>query len=69
MDIEGSEYYVFEKHLEWIKNTKCMILEMHDRFIPGTTKKIENILNEMDFSKSEMGENKIYYNRDVEIKK
>lgn len=61
MDIEGSENNVFDENLEWIDKTKCLVIETHDKFIPGTSKKIEAIMFNSGFQVTRCGENEIYY--------
>ena len=60
MDIEGSEREVFEKYDSSMDKTACFIIETHDRYIPGTSEFINNLLTEKGYSRSTKGENEVY---------
>ena len=51
IDIEGSEKYVFdEKADEWLPYVKVMIIELHDRMLPGCSEALFKILCKYKFS-------------------
>ena len=37
VDIEGSELEVFSSNTEWLNDVRAILIETHDRFIPGST--------------------------------
>lgn len=67
MDIEGSEFYVFDKNLEWLCTNKCLIIETHDKFIKGISKKVSDTMEEHGFLHNKAGENEIYYQNGIEL--
>jgi FkbM family methyltransferase len=60
MDIEGSEKEVFSENYEWLSNTKCLVIELHDRMKPGCSRAVFHALNQHQFSVSMRGENLIF---------
>ena len=46
-DIEGAEYEIF-KHgkKEWLSRVRLLSIEMHDKYVPGVTKMITDIIAE-----------------------
>lgn len=64
MDIEGSELEVITNNSSiWLKKTKIMILETHERIIAGSEKIIEDeLLNKNQYIEGKSnGENRIFY--------
>ena len=62
MDIEGSEYYIFDDSANsWLKKTKVIIIEMHDRKIPGCTNKVMSKMKELGFNYKVYNENYVFY--------
>jgi len=55
IDIEGAELDLFSKNLDWIDKTNVIIVEIHERAIPGLTEHINNLLIK-DFHLSYTGE-------------
>lgn len=43
MDIEGAEKEVFKSH-DWVKSLKCLMIELHDRFVPGCSEIVNNAM-------------------------
>lgn len=65
MDIEGSEKVIFETNYdEWLRVTKCLIIELHDRMVPGCSKAVFTAINKHNFSMEVRGDNLIFYNQD-----
>jgi len=63
IDIEGSEKEVFEKNSEnWLPNTRCLIIELHDRMKKGCSKSFFSAISKHDFSFSHRGENLVFIN-------
>jgi len=58
MDIEGAEIEVFnaEAH-HWLKNTKVLIVELHDRSRAGCSAALDNAIRGLCFRRMEQGEN------------
>ena len=58
IDIEGSEENLFEKNVElWLPYVKVMIIELHDRFKPLSSRPFFEVLSKNDFSIYFKGEN------------
>jgi FkbM family methyltransferase len=62
IDIEGFEYELFESNTEWLEKTRCLIIEVHDRFKPGSSRAVFKALSACDFSFDVSGENLIFIN-------
>ena len=63
MDIEGSEYHVFEDNHceEWLSKTKILIIETHDVLIKGCTDTVMTRMIDMGFHSFTEGEDIIFY--------
>jgi len=58
IDIEGAEKEVFSAaNLDWLKQTKLMIIELHDRWLPGCSDAVEDAIKGHSFERSMRGEN------------
>lgn len=58
IDIEGSEYELFNKNYDlWLPKVKVIIIELHDRFRPFSSKPFLNILSKYNFNIYFQGEN------------
>lgn len=65
MDIEGAEADVFMKNYnDWLPKVKCLIIEFHERFRPGSEEKIKTLITYFKFSGYQKGENWIFINHD-----
>lgn len=63
IDIEGAEKFLFEKNYEvWLPRTRCVIVELHDRFYPGCKESVFKAINIYNFTSYEKGENMIFIN-------
>ena len=57
MDIEGAEKEIFSKDVDtWLPMVKCLIIELHDRFVSGCSMSLFNALTNYDYSMSTRGE-------------
>lgn len=56
LDIEGSEIDVLDNSQYWIKNVSNIIIELHDRIIPGCTEALFRNTEGLNFSISKSGE-------------
>jgi FkbM family methyltransferase len=65
IDIEGAETEIFGKNNDWIKHTKIIIVETHDRYRKGTSKAVFKAMVEHDFSLELSGENLIFTNNNL----
>ncbi len=64
MDIEGSEKTIFENDVDsWLPVTKTLVIELHDRMMPGCSSAVFGTLAKYDFSKSKKGENIVFTNK------
>lgn len=63
LDIEGAEKNVFEKNYEtWLPFVRILIVELHDRFIEGSSIAVLHAISKYNFSKEIKGENHIFFN-------
>jgi len=61
MDIEGSEYKVFQNNFEtWLEKTKVLIIETHDRIVAGSDQIVTETMQQYHFLLKKNGENKIF---------
>lgn len=66
IDIEGSEYEVFDKTSEaWVDKVTCMIIEFHDRLKPGCSERVMEVMERHGFSYEVIGENYIFVKNDM----
>ncbi len=64
MDIEGSEKIIFESDIEsWLPFTRKLVIELHDRMLPGCSAAFFSALDKYRFSSVEKGENIICTNQ------
>lgn len=59
-DIEGSEKEIFETDTDFLNNVELMIIETHDRFKPGTSQAIFNVMKDKDFILNVKGEDLVF---------
>lgn len=68
IDIEGAEAQLFESgYEEWLPLTRCLIIELHDRFVPGCSKNVFTAISKYNFSYSQNGENLVFVNKDQKV--
>jgi FkbM family methyltransferase len=66
MDIEGAEIEVFNNEAHhWLKTTKVLIVELHDRLRPGCSAAFDNAIRGLSFRRMEQGENIILSQIDI----
>ncbi|WP_299399484.1 FkbM family methyltransferase [uncultured Gelidibacter sp.] len=66
IDIEGAEISLFEKNYEsWLPKTRCLIIELHDRFYPGCQDRVFSAMNKYKFSHFKKGENLVFFNEEL----
>lgn len=66
LDIEGAEKEIFRSDYDsWLPHTRLLIVELHDRMIPGCSKALFEALSSYDFSCETRWENLIFFNRSV----
>jgi FkbM family methyltransferase len=64
LDIEGAEKMVFDNNFEsWLPRTRLLIVELHDRMQPGSSKSVFNAIAKYDFICETKWENLIFFNR------
>lgn len=63
MDIEGSEFYVFDddKCNEWLGKVKCLIIECHDDKVAGCEDIVYKRMRDLDYRYEVVGENIVFY--------
>ncbi|RYG28878.1 MAG: FkbM family methyltransferase, partial [Chitinophagaceae bacterium] len=63
IDIEGSEKEVFGTgNLPWLPKVKVLIIELHDRMVPGCSRAVFKAIASVDFSMEVKGENLVFTN-------
>ncbi len=66
LDIEGAEKEVFRAGFEqWLPKTRLLIVELHDRMIPGCSKALFDAVSKYNFDCEPRWENLIFYNKDL----
>lgn len=64
MDIEGSEFQVFDESAEqWIDKVDVLIIETHERFQPGCEERVFSMMARHGFLHRRDGENNIFERR------
>jgi hypothetical protein len=58
VDIEGAEIEVFESS-DWMKNVRCLMIELHDRFRPGCSEAVSSVATN-GFSREQRGETTVF---------
>jgi FkbM family methyltransferase len=62
IDIEGAEKYLFNENYEsWLSKVKVIIIELHDKSMPGCSKSFFNALAGYDFAIRTSGESVVCY--------
>lgn len=56
LDIEGGEYELFSRAVPWLSKVDVMLVEMHDRKVPGCTQALEQMLVGVAHTKRKVGE-------------
>lgn len=59
IDIEGGEMELFSRNLEWVNQTPCIIIELHDWLLPGcgTSRSFLQCISGLDRDFVHIGEN------------
>lgn len=66
IDIEGSEKELFSRNEDqWLPKTKTLIIELHDKMVPGCSKVFFKKLSNYNFTVEIMGENLLCTNLDL----
>lgn len=66
LDIEGAEKMVFEGNYEsWLPKTRLLIVELHDRMQPGSSRAVFNAISQYDFTCETKWENLIFFNNQL----
>lgn len=63
MDVEGAEYEIFSQgNLDWLNNCRLVVMETHEWLLPEThmDQIIDDIMKKRNYTKTQLGENKIY---------
>ena len=67
LDIEGAEKELFRAGFEsWLPNTRLLIVELHDRMVPGCSKALFEAVSKYDFDCETRWENLIFYNKNLD---
>jgi len=65
IDIEGSEKEIFSKNSEnWLKKVKIIVLELHDRLIPGCSDAVYRVMKKEEWQEYKKGEKVIFIRRE-----
>lgn len=63
LDVEGAEKAIFEENFEeWLPYTKVLIIETHDRMLPGCSRAVFNAIIKYNFKCELSWENLVFYN-------
>ncbi|MBH69839.1 MAG: hypothetical protein CMP69_01005 [Flavobacteriales bacterium] len=63
IDIEGAEHELFKNNYDtWLPNTRCLIIELHDRMRNRSSQNFFKAISKYDFSYSHQGENLVFIN-------
>jgi FkbM family methyltransferase len=66
LDVEGAERAIFlSSDCSWLRRTKIVIVELHDRLVPGCTEALERALSSYSFRRMVKGENTILINNEL----
>jgi FkbM family methyltransferase len=66
LDVEGAEREIFSSSdCSWLCRTKILIVELHDRLVPGCTEALEKALSPYSFRRTVKGENTILINNNL----
>lgn len=66
LDVEGAEREIFlSSDCSWLRRTKILIVELHDRLVPGCSEALEKALSAYSFRRTVKGENIILINNDL----
>lgn len=57
LDIEGAERELFINNSAWIERIGCLLVELHDRMIPGCEDALNRALKPFYYERSQRGEN------------
>jgi FkbM family methyltransferase len=57
MDVEGAEAEIFKNGTAWLNRVKVLIIELHDRIVPGCTQALYHALQGHHFQQEIMGGN------------
>lgn len=61
LDIEGSEDELFKKnYCQWLDKVNCIAVEFHERYAPGSEKRIRSVLLKEGFKSMSIGEKEIF---------
>lgn len=64
LDVEGAEREIFRAGFEsWLPKTRLLIVELHDRMVPGCSKALFEAISKYDFNCETRWENLIFFNR------
>jgi FkbM family methyltransferase len=66
LDIEGAEKEVFRSGFDsWLPKTRLLIVELHDRMVPGCSKSLFEAVSKYEFDCETRWENLIFFNRSI----
>ena len=57
LDVEGAEKDIFSKNIDWIPKVKLIIVELHDRIVPGCSREFFASTSQYKFEEYRKGEN------------
>lgn len=62
IDIEGAERELFGNNAAWLDNVEALLIELHDRMVPGCLDALNKALEPYDFDLARKGENTLIRN-------
>jgi FkbM family methyltransferase len=65
IDIEGSEKELFSKNTEWLDKVKIIVIELHDRLIPGCSDAVYEAIDSTIWEEYKKGEKVIFIRKNL----
>lgn len=66
IDIEGSEYEVFDETAdEWVEKVGVLIIELHNRIKPGCSDRVNSMMEKHGYIHRNVGENEMYIHKEA----
>jgi FkbM family methyltransferase len=65
IDVEGAEKCIFSNNIEWVKKSKIIIVETHDRYFPDCSKTVFKAFEDINYELEIQSDFLIFYNLDI----
>ncbi|HKE44001.1 MAG TPA: FkbM family methyltransferase [Steroidobacteraceae bacterium] len=68
LDVEGAELELLTGDLEWLRQVRMLIVELHERYAPGCTARLNEVMQRYGFEHVlEQGENVVFARQDAGV--